>query len=262
TSIFTPLATGNKVLIYREQDAEASLSALLNDNRSGVVKLTPSHLTLLKQRDNRGSSIKRLIVGGEALTTELSLQVHDSFGGEIEIYNEYGPTEATVGCMIYQYNAELDRRAFVPIGRPAANVSLYVLDGNLQAVAENIPGDLYIAGDGLADGYLNRDELTAEKFIDNPFQPGTKMYRSGDRAKWLPDGELEFLGRRDEQVKFHDYRIELGEIRSALNRHPLVRDSVVVVSKTQRGDDVLVAYYVSRHEIAASELRDFSSTLL
>ena len=262
TSIFTPLATGNKVLIYREQDAEASLSALLNDNRSGVVKLTPSHLMLLKQRDNRGSSIKRLIVGGEALTTDLSLQVHHSFGGEIEIYNEYGPTEATVGCMIYQYNAELDRRAFVPIGRPAANVSLYVLDSNLQAVAENIPGDLYIAGDGLADGYLNRDELTAEKFIDNPFQPGTKMYRSGDRAKWLPDGQLEFLGRRDEQVKFHAYRIELGEIRSALNRHPLVRDSVVVVSKTQRGDDVLVAYYVSRHEIAASELRDFSSTLL
>jgi amino acid adenylation domain-containing protein len=262
TSIFTPLATGNKVLIYREQDAEASLSALLNDNRSGVVKLTPSHLMLLKQRDNRGSSIKRLIVGGEALTTELSLQVHESFGGKIEIYNEYGPTEATVGCMIYKYDAEHDRRAFVPIGRPAANVSLYVLDGNLQPVAENIPGDLYIAGDGLADGYLNRDGLTAEKFIDNPYQPDTKMYRSGDRAKWLPDGELEFLGRRDEQVKFHAYRIELGEIRSALNRHPLIRDSVVVISKTQRGDDVLVAYYVSRHEIAAMELRDFLLAVL
>ena len=262
TSIFTPLATGNKVLIYREKDAEASLLALLNDNQSGIVKLTPSHLMLLKQRDNRGSSIKRLIVGGEALTTELSLQVHDSFGGEIEIYNEYGPTEATVGCMIYKFNAELDRRAFVPIGRPAANVSLYVLDSNLQPVAENIPGDLYIAGDGLADGYLNRPELTAEKFIDNPLQPGTKMYRSGDRAKWLPNGELEFLGRRDEQVKFHGYRIELGEIRSALNRHPLVRDSVVVISKTQRGDDVLVAYYVSRHEIAVTELRDFSATVL
>jgi amino acid adenylation domain-containing protein len=262
TSIFTPLTTGNKVLIYREQDAEASLSALLNDDRSGVVKLTPSHLMLLKQRDNRGSSIKRLIVGGEALTTELSLQVHESFGGEIEIYNEYGPTEATVGCMIYKYDADRDRRAFVPIGRPAANVSLYVLDGSLQPVAENIPGDLYIAGDGLADGYLNRDELTAERFIDNPFQPGTKMYRSGDRATWLPDGELEFLGRRDEQVKFHAYRIELGEIRSALNRHSLIRDSVVVISKTQRGDDVLVAYYVSRHEIAATELRDFLSAVL
>jgi amino acid adenylation domain-containing protein/FkbM family methyltransferase len=262
TSIFTPLATGNKVLIYREKDAETSLSALLNDNRSGVVKLTPSHLMLLKQRDNHGSSIKRLIVGGEALTTELSLQVHESFGGEIEIYNEYGPTEATVGCMIYKYNPELDHRAFVPIGRPAANVSLYVLDSNLQPVAENIPGDLYIAGDGLAAGYLNRDELTAEKFLDNPFQPGTKMYRSGDRAKWLPDGELEFLGRRDEQVKFHAYRIELGEIRSALNRHPLVRDTVVVISKTQRGDEVLLAYYVSRHEIAAAELRDFLSAVL
>ncbi|HJP95294.1 MAG TPA: amino acid adenylation domain-containing protein, partial [Pyrinomonadaceae bacterium] len=214
TSIFTPLVTGNKVLIYREQDAESSLLALLNDNRSGVVKLTPSHLMLLKQRDLRESSIKRLILGGEALTTELCLQVHESFGGDIEIYNEYGPTEATVGCMIYKYNPELDRRAFVPIGRPAANVSVYVLDSNLRPVAENIPGDLYIAGDGLAEGYLNRDELTAEKFIDNPFQPGTKMYRSGDRAKWLPEGDLEFLGRRDEQVKFHAYRIELGEIRS------------------------------------------------
>ncbi|HKN82571.1 MAG TPA: amino acid adenylation domain-containing protein [Pyrinomonadaceae bacterium] len=262
TSIFTPLATGNKVLIYREKDAESSLLALLNANRSGVVKLTPSHLVLLKQRDNRGSSIKRLIVGGEALTTELSLQVHESFGGEIEIYNEYGPTEATVGCMIYKYNPEVDHRAFVPIGRPAANVSIYVLDSNLQPVAENIPGDLYIAGDGLAEGYLNRNELTAEKFLDNPLQPGTKMYRSGDRAKWLPSGELEFLGRRDDQVKFHAYRIELGEIRSALNRHPLVRDSVVVVSRTQRRDEVLVAYFVSRHEIAAAELRDFLSAVL
>jgi amino acid adenylation domain-containing protein/FkbM family methyltransferase len=262
TSIFTPLVTGNSVLVYRKEGAESSLAALLKENRSGVVKLTPSHLALLKEHDNRQSSIRRLIVGGEALTTELARQVHESFGGRVEIYNEYGPTEATVGCMIYRYDADTDRRAFVPIGRPAANVRLYVLDDNLQPVAENIPGDLYIGGDGLAEGYLNRDDLTAEKFLDDPFHPGVKMYRSGDRAKWLPEGELEFLGRRDEQVKFHAYRIELGEIKSALNRHPQVRDSVIVVGKSSRGDDVLMAYYISRHEIPPAELRDFLSVAL
>jgi acyl carrier protein len=164
--------------------------------------------------------------------------------------------------MIYRFDPDADLRVFVPIGRPAANVAIYVLDENLQPVAENVPGDLYIAGDGLAEGYLNRDDLTAEKFLDNPFRPGAKMYRSGDRAKWLADGELEFLGRRDEQVKFHAYRVELGEIKNALNRHPSIRDSVVLISKTSKGDDLLVAYYVSRHEIGAAELRDFLSTVL
>ena len=198
-----------------------------------MLKLTPSHLTLIKDRDNRGSRVKRLIVGGEALTTELARQIHESFGGQVELYNEYGPTEATVGCMLYRYQPEVDRRAFVPIGRPAANVQIYVLDERGQLVPENVVGELCIAGDGLAEGYLNRESLTAEKFVAHPFVAGAKMYRSGDRARLLPEGEVEYLGRQDEQVKFHGYRVELNELRSAINQHPQIRDSVVLLQRTK-----------------------------
>jgi acyl carrier protein len=159
--------------------------------------------------------------------------------------------------MIYRYDRERDRRVAVPIGRPAANVQIYVLDEHLNPTPENVIGELYIAGAGLADGYVNRAELTAEKFMANPFEPGTRMYRSGDRARWLSSGELEYLGRRDEQVKYHGYRLELDEIRSALNLHPQVRDSVVLLRKDHRGEDTLVAYYVARREIESRVLREF-----
>ena len=185
----------------------------MQDNLVDVLKLTPSHLALIKDLDNRNSRVKRLIVGGESLTTDLAAQVHESFGGKVEILNEYGPTEATVGCMIYRFDPVRDRRQSVPIGGPAANVQIYVLDEYLNPTPENVIGELYISGEGLAEGYINRPELTAERFIPNPFIAGRRMYRSGDRARWLPSGEIEYLGRGDEQVKYHGYRLELSEIR-------------------------------------------------
>ena len=256
TSVFTPLLTGNRLNIYGRGDI-FPVPSIVRDNLVDVLKLTPSHLAMIKDLDNRNSRVKRLIVGGESLSTELAAQIDKSFGGQVEILNEYGPTEATVGCMIYRYDRERDRRAAVPIGRPAANVQIYVLDEHLNPTPENVIGELYIAGAGLADGYLNRAELTAEKFLVNPFVPDTRMYRSGDRARWLPSGELEYLGRRDEQVKYHGYRLELDEIRSALNLYPQVRDSVVMLRKDHRGEDTLVAYYVARREIESGVLREF-----
>src|SRR6185436_4288187 len=136
-----------------------------------------------------------------------------------------------VGCMIYRFDAERDKRAVVPIGKPAANTQIYILDENLKPVAENVLGELYISGAGLAAGYLNRDQLTQERFIANPFRDGEKMYRSGDIARRLTSGEIEYIGRRDEQVKFHGYRVELNEIRSALNKHAQVRDSVLILHR-------------------------------
>ncbi|HZN07516.1 MAG TPA: amino acid adenylation domain-containing protein, partial [Pyrinomonadaceae bacterium] len=223
---------------------------------------TPSHLSLIKEADNRQTSVKRLIVGGEALGTELARQVYESFGGQVEIYNEYGPTEATVGCMIYRFDAERDTREAVPIGRPAANAQIYVLDKWLQPAAVNVTGELYIAGDGLARGYLKRAELTAERFIPNPFIPGARMYKTGDLCRRLPSGELEYLGRQDEQIKFHGYRIELNEIQWALKKHPQVRDCVALVTKDKHGHDVLVAYYVSRQELEVAELRAHLAPIL
>jgi amino acid adenylation domain-containing protein len=259
TSLFTPLITGNRLVIYGPARWQNPLTRILEENLVDVLKLTPSHLSLIKDRDNGACRVRRLIVGGEAFETELARQVHASFGGKVEILNEYGPTEATVGCMIYRYDAERDGRRFVPIGRPAANAQIYVLDEHLSPVPENIVGELYISGAGLAEGYLNLPALTAERFIAHPFIPGERLYRSGDLARWLPRGEVEYLGRGDEQVKYHGYRVELNEIRSALNLHPQIRDSVVLIRPDHNGRDVMIAYYVSRHELAAGQLREFLS---
>ncbi len=254
TSIYTPLITGGKVVVYRQENLLSPIVRILEDNRVDVLKLTPSHLALIKDLDNSNSRIRRLIVGGEALTTELARAVYESFGGHVEIFNEYGPTETTVGCMIYRFDAERDKRAVVPIGKPAANTQIYVLDEYLNPMPENVLGELYISGAGLAAGYLNRADLTQERFIANPFREGEQMYRSGDLARRLTSGEIEYIGRRDEQVKFHGYRVELNEIRSALNKHPQVRDSVVMLRT-----DVLVAYYVARQELDSEQLRQHLS---
>jgi amino acid adenylation domain-containing protein len=255
TSLFVPLITGQRLLIYCQKENEFSLSAVLDDNQAGILKLTPSHLALLKDRNNKQSSVRRIIVGGEAFETDLALKVWNSFGGEVEIYNEYGPTEATVGCMVHLFDPRRDTRAVVPIGKPAANAQIFLLDENLNPVPENAPGEIYISGEGLARGYLNNPQQTAERFIDNPLLPGRKMYRTGDVGRWLPEGTLEYVGRNDEQVKFHGYRLELNEVRSLLNQHSQVRDSVVLLLKDNNDNDVLVAYYVSNQELDAGALR-------
>jgi amino acid adenylation domain-containing protein len=257
TSLFTPLVAGGTIIVYRQEGRESPLAEILRENAVDVLKLTPSHLALIKDQDNSLSRVRCLIVGGEALETALAARLHESFARQADIFNEYGPTEATVGCMIHKFDPAADRRAFVPVGRPAANTQIYVLDKDLAPVAENVVGELYISGDGLARGYLNRDELTAERFVENPFLPGRKMYRSGDVARWLPEGVVEFVGRADEQVKFHGYRVELNAIRCSLNRHPQVKDSVVVIAKDEHEHDVMIAYYVARQELETADLRGF-----
>ncbi|MFN2416205.1 MAG: amino acid adenylation domain-containing protein [Pyrinomonadaceae bacterium] len=259
TSIFTPLVTGNRVHVYGGDRRESVIQRILADGRVGVLKLTPSPLSLIKGSDNSGSSVRRLVIGGEPLETALARAVHESFGRRVEIFNEYGPTEATVGCMIHRFDPEADTRAYVPIGRPAANARIYLLDAALRPVPESVAGELFIGGEVVAAGYHAREELTAEKFVEDPFVEGGRMYRTGDLARRLPGGALDFLGRADEQVKFHGHRVELNELRAALNRHPQIRDSVVVVVRDRNGHDAMVAYYVSRMELEAGELRAFLS---
>jgi amino acid adenylation domain-containing protein len=264
TSIFVPLVAGAQVAVYGWEGKEPPFERILADGRAAVLKLTPSHLALIKDRDNSRSGVRRLIVGGEAFSTELARRIHQSFGGGVEIYNEYGPTEATVGCMIYRFDPERDHGAGVPIGRPAPNTQIYVLDEWGEPAAAGIPGELYIAGAGLALGYLNRPALTAERFVANPFseEPDGRLYRTGDLCRRLPSGDLEYLGRRDEQVKFHGYRVELGEIQLALKKHPQVSDCAVIIAKDRYGLDLMAAYYVSRQELDASDLRAFLSEML
>ncbi|HEX8424095.1 MAG TPA: non-ribosomal peptide synthetase, partial [Pyrinomonadaceae bacterium] len=260
TSLFLPLVSGHTLHLYPRQEGATSLLEVMADNRAHLLKLTPSHLSLIRELDNRNSLVRCLIVGGEALSTELAQAVSRSFGHRVDIYNEYGPTEATVGCMIYRFDPEDAERAWVPIGRPAANTQIYVLDEHLRPVAFNVAGDLYIGGDGLARGYLNRAELTAERFIPDPHssQMGARMYRTGDVARWRVSGELEFLGRSDEQVKVRGFRIELGEVEAAVCDVEGVRQCVAVVLEEASGDKRLVAYVVAAegaHAPASSELR-------
>ncbi|WP_291560027.1 MULTISPECIES: amino acid adenylation domain-containing protein [unclassified Clostridium] len=255
TSIFTPLISGNKIIIYDSDETEFVLYKILRENRATVVKLTPAHLTLLKDMNNTHSNIKRFVVGGEDLKVALAKDVYNSFGKNIEILNEYGPTETVVGCMIYKYDEEKDKRVSVPIGYPADNVQTYILDNELNTVPTSVVGELYISGDGVARGYLNREELTNERFIENPFIKGKRMYKTGDTARYLENGAIEYVGRIDNQVKIRGHRIEIGEIERYLLENEFVKDVVVALKEDSSGNKLLNAYIVTKKEISDTELK-------
>jgi amino acid adenylation domain-containing protein len=281
TSIFTPLISGGRIIVYAEDAARHGMAILkvVEDRQVDIVKLTPSHLAMIKDMDLDLTPIRRFIVGGEDFKIELARHVTQRFRRPVEIYNEYGPTEATVGCMIHRYDAEKDHGVSVPIGIPAANFGIYILDESLAPVPTGVIGEMYLAGDGLARGYLNKPELTAQKFmmVKDPRQyastPGStnlpllRMYKTGDLARWSPDGRMEFLGRADYQVKIGGMRIELGEIESRLMSHPDIRECVVDVTRHRTVEkldqeaahetetDRLVAYYVSEKSLTVAEVR-------
>ena len=258
TSTFTPLISGNKIVIYRSDNNDIVIRKIFKDKKVELVKLTPAHLQLIKDLDNKSSTIKRLILGGEDLKTELSREIHNSFGGNIEIYNEYGPTETVVGCMIHKFNYEKDTEISVPIGKPADNVQIYLLDKYLNSVSFGTPGEMYISGDGVSRGYLNRKKLTMEKFIKNPFMLDKMMYRTGDLAVMLQDGNMEYLGRIDNQIKINGFRIELGEIENELLKHDLVKSAVVLDINDSSGNKHLCAYVVKEDNL---EIEDLKNTL-
>ncbi|WP_151737083.1 non-ribosomal peptide synthetase [Paenibacillus tengchongensis] len=257
TSIYTPLIAGNQIIIYSGNEKVLLLEKIINDNKTEVMKLTPTHLKIMEDMDMKKSRLKKLIVGGELLKTDTARKVHKNFGGDIEIFNEYGPTETTVGCMIYKYDPLQDTNDSVPIGVPADNTQIYVLNQYLQPVAAGVIGEIYISGDGVARGYLGKPELTAEKFISNPFIASSLMYKTGDYARMLDDGNIEYIGRMDHQVKHRGYRIELGEVESKLTLHSSVKEAVVLVKNDKAGTASLCAYIVVSDDVNASQLRSY-----
>jgi tyrocidine synthetase-3 len=272
TSIFTPLITGNAMVIYGENasDKDLLIERIIMEDRAGVVKLTPSHLKMLRGKTiNRAAmNLKRFIVGGENLDQKLALEIHELFNGKVEIYNEYGPTEAAVGCMIYKFDAEKNNGVSVPIGLPGGNVQVYLLDKNWGPVPSGVAGELYISGAGIARGYLNRPELTAEKFIKNRSYKTYFLYKTGDLARRLSCGNIEFLGRIDNQIKIRGFRVELGEIENRLAEHPEIKETVVLPARSGNGSDAnyLCAYIVPAEKgnggIQVSSLREYLSTSL
>ena len=259
TSVFVPLITGNEMVIYNEHDHDVVIERVFAENKAHVIKLTPSHLKIIRDSSLpylvAGSTPKKLIVGGEQLETILARDIYEKFDGQVEIYNEYGPTEATVGCMIYKFDPDEDRLA-VPIGIPVSNTQIYLLDKSLQPVPLGMDGEIYISGAGLAAGYLADEELTARKFVANPFRPGERMYKTGDLASRENDGNIIFKGRADDQVKIRGYRIEPGDIKNQLLQYGLIKEAIVI-AKEKGGLLCLVAYYLSDYEIEAEELRSF-----
>jgi amino acid adenylation domain-containing protein len=259
TSIFTPLITGNTIIVYGGENREIAIEKIVDDGKAGIVKLTPSHLKLIRDKKIKSSSIRCFILGGEELDTSLARDTGRNFHGAVEIYNEYGPTEAAVGCMIYKYDPEKDNKITVPIGGPINNTQIYLLDENQKPVPPGVAGEMYVSGDGVAVGYINRVELTAEKFPLNAFLPGARMYRTGDLARRLPGGGIEFLGRMDTQVKIRGFRVELGEIERRLSEYDKIKNALVISRKNSTGDKELFAYIVSAGELSVSALREFLS---
>ena len=259
--LFTALmAGGTTVMAPRELlMAPQTLGEILHAEKIYFAVLPPSLLKLT--RDEAWQYPVHLISAGEACPLEAAI----ALGSKVHFYNGYGPTEATVGTTLYPVDVEeVKRLQTVPIGRPMQNYKVYVVDAQGRPCPVGVPGELWIASVGLARGYLKREDLTAEKFIPNPFgkKPSDRVYRSGDRVRMLPNGTLEFLGRIDDQVKLRGFRIEIPEIEAVIKEHPGVKDAVVAL-RTDGGTEYLAAYLIPEsNEIDSAELREFLKSRL
>ncbi|BDI30440.1 hypothetical protein CCAX7_24910 [Capsulimonas corticalis] len=261
TSVLTSLAYGGclHVIDYETTVDGERFAQYVQEHPIDVLKITPSHLrALLASSESAILPRNTLFLGGEALTWDLLDQVRRR--GSCKVFNHYGPTETTIGSLTYDASGSHgpDDSATAPIGRPIANTRIYILDERRNPVPVGAPGELFIGGAGLAQGYLHQPEQTAERFVLDPFvgDGETRMYRTGDRARYLSDGNVEFLGRIDDQVKIRGFRVEPGEVESVLRRHPQVRSAAVVVTEDQQGASRLVGYYVSDSSIAAEQVRE------
>jgi amino acid adenylation domain-containing protein len=226
-------------LVIISQETLGDIKALekyIVEKKVSHIHTVPAYLNELMIDDKR--HLKRIIAGGDLCPPYLA----ERWQAYCAFYNEYGPTETTVTSIEYKAHAKDGYNNFVPVGKPIANTRIYVLDDEKQPVPDGSLGEIYIGGDGVARGYLNRPELTAERFIANPFEPGQRMYRTGDLGRWLPDGNIEYVGRIDEQVKIRGFRIELGEISSVLQKHNKVKDAIVTAVSINGRDKELVAY--------------------
>jgi amino acid adenylation domain-containing protein len=262
---YAPLMQGARLVAAREDGHMDPVCLIEAIQRFGitVLQLVPSLLRLMLETPGfEGcTTLRHLFCGGEALSPDL----RDRFFQRLpaELHNLYGPTETTIDATAWSCE-RLDTRPLVPIGKPIANVRAYVLDPCGEPVPIGVAGELFIGGRGVARGYIGRPELTAERFLDDPFsgEPGTRMYRTGDRVRRLPDGSLEFLGRADDQVKIRGIRFEPGEIEGALREHPQIADAAVIVRKSESGDPRLTAFLLLHDDQPPEELRAFAADRL
>ncbi|MEH2439653.1 amino acid adenylation domain-containing protein [Nostoc sp.] len=277
TAIFPALCTGGCLHVISQERATSPEALADYSDRHPIdcLKIVPSHLDALLSASQPEKILpkKCLILGGEVLNWNLAVKLQQ-YAPECKIFNHYGPSEATVGVLTFMFEGEPmgDKSDYVPIGRPLTNTQVYILDNYLQPVPLGVSGELYIGGNSLVRGYINHPELTRERFIPNPFQRSkedncdrkactkySRLYKTGDLARYLPDGNIAFLGRIDDQVKIRGFRIELAEIESVLRQHPAIQESIVLARPDNLGNKRLIAYFVSNQqsESAVSDLRNF-----
>ncbi len=259
TSIYVPLATGGRIVVYPEPSEEIDLSILsvFEDDAVDVVKMTPSHLALIDDQTLETRKIRTLILGGEDLPSSQAKKVAVASGGHTTVFNEYGPTEATVGCMIHKFDATVDMGASVPIGLPISNTTIFLLDQSLSPVPVGVVGEIYVGGPGIAAGYAGSPDQTANRFVSIPEAPETRLYRTGDLAMINEEGIVEYRGRSDDQLKIRGYRIEPSEIETVLAGFGPISSAAVVAEPRKEGDTRLVAYYLLKSDMdtTVTELR-------
>jgi amino acid adenylation domain-containing protein len=261
--IFTPLVCGSTLVLRPDEIVE---SAGRFFEFCSTAKITALSLPTaychelagaLESRVHWPSTVQLVAFGGEQILPDRLAILRRAAGPYVRLINSYGPTEATVAATVFEVPEEFAGQERVSIGRPLGNMEAWVLDEKQCCLPIGVAGELCLGGIGVARGYLNRPELNAGKFIEHPGRPGSRLYRTGDRAAWQADGTLRFLGRVDDQVKVRGFRVELGEVEAALNAHPHISQNVVIAREGSRGEKALVAYYVSGQELSISALRNF-----
>ncbi len=262
--IFPCLALGNTLFIVpKDTRLDGNLLLKYYDyNEVDVSDGTPMHINMLinsAELNNVKLNVKQFIIGGDAFSIKVVENFYNTFNSsKIVLTNIYGPTECCVDSTAYHINniEQIKNSKSIPIGKPIINSNIFIVDKNRSLLPIGVAGELCISGDGLSRGYLNKEELTKEKFVDNPFEPGTKMYRTGDLARWLPDGNIEYLGRIDNQVKIRGFRIEIGEIENQLSKLKEIKEAVVVAKTDNNGDKYLCGYITAEQEVAITSIKE------
>ncbi len=266
TGLFGAFLSGSAIHVLSKElpQSPQDLASYIHDHQITFIKITPAPLKLMVADEEsfdifkRATHLRLILCGGEAINRS-DVQAIQTAAPHITMVNHYGPTETTVGCIAAEVKPAAGE---IPIGFPINNMQVYILDAWQQLVPLGVLGEICISGEGLAKGYLNNPELTAAKYVPNPFKPGERMYKTGDIGRWLPDGRVVFLGRRDHQVKIRGYRIEAGEVEAALQKHPAITGAVVTARAAKTGDNELAAYLIGTEPLNVQDIRNYLKTQL
>lgn len=266
TNLFGSLLSGSTLHIVEQELllSPVSLSKYILENEISFLKFTPALFNLLINEEDSfkifvsSEKVRLVLIGGEAVNQRDISKLQNAKKG-IKLINHYGPTETAVGTITHEIKLGEKR---IPIGKPIDNTQVYILNDKNMICPIGITGQICISGKSVGRGYLNRDQLSTEKFVENPFLPSSKMYKTGDYGKWLPDGTIDFVGRIDDQVKIRGYRIELNEIMNVFAKHSDIESCFVISEKSSSNDDELVAYFVSKRKLSINDIRLYLATKL